>query len=182
MPIGTPAPPWVQAALSWGREMAAFCELAETVQDYSDGNRDEPLERVASDLLNATSKAQAAADAWRAAGAAPMDVANAIAALNQITRRTLVPVAGEVGSEDALAFDKTAKAWLIGAVEICNRMESVEILVKSHLETLLGGVADSFKAGVAKAFISARIKRAAGFVILTVLFGAALLILSRRDP
>jgi len=177
---GTPAPQWVQAALSWGREMTAFCNVATNVSEWNDGDHDATIERVHSDLVEATQQAVKAADAWRMAGAAPMDVANAIAALNQITRRTLVPLSERTDYTNPEAFALTAREWVPAAVEICNRIGDVELLVSEHLQTMLGGVADSFKTGVAKAIITEKLKKA-GLVLVTIAFVGGLILLSRRS-
>ena len=175
-----PAPQWVNSALSWGREMVGFCSLAVSVQEFVDGEANVDASEAHTSLVDATRIGMGAANGWRTAGVAPLDVANAISALNEIVSKQLVPLAGRTDYTNPEAFARTADEWTVSAVEICNRIGDVEEMIQRHLTEMLSGVGDSFKMGAARAILTGRLKKA-GLVIVTIIFGAVLVGLARRN-
>lgn len=175
------APPWVPAALSWGREMEAFCTVAVGVEEFVTGERnDDQYSEAHDDLLNATNIARAAVEAWKSAGATPLDVATAITTINELVTTKLVPIAELRGYQDPEVFRDQAERWIVPAHEVCNRIDDVAELVKGHLNELLRGTGQAFEEGAKKAAISSVLKKA-GMVLVTVILGVGLWSLSKRS-
>jgi hypothetical protein len=184
---GTPAPQWVQAALSWGREIEQFCEQSAGVTDYAAGEIQAHPDDLGLKIEEASETADRALAAWRSSGAAPVEIADSIATINGWLRE-IVPLGSAIttylAEADFMAegdpgFDELAIDWAQSALLVCHNLRTVKEALSLRLQEMLEGTGESFKKGVTRGIIMSKLEKA-GMVLVTVVFLGGLWALSRR--